>query len=82
MNLGLFTSRKATRFRLALEKYQDFNDSVKLIYTDDPETYEIMSKEGRECILHDWRNLKGGVVKKNVIWNFQSICFNYWRKGK
>ena len=45
MNVAIFTSRKATRFRLAMEQYEDFRNSVKLVYTDDPETYEIMCKD-------------------------------------
>lgn len=70
MNVAIFTSRKATRFRLAMEQYEDFRNSVKLIYTDDPETYEIMHKEGIDCILHDWRDqTQGGRQERHLAFS-------------
>ncbi|HBI59811.1 MAG TPA: hypothetical protein DDY31_01145 [Lachnospiraceae bacterium] len=75
MNIALFTSRKATRFRLAMEQSMEFSKSVKLLFTDDKQTLCLkneMEQKGIRYELCNWREMEGEYKKRHLMF---SDCF-------
>lgn len=72
MKIALFSSHRATRFKMVMEQNEEFRKAVKIFYSDDPKTLYLKdSLEQNDIQYHlcDWRKMQTPFREKHLLFS-------------